>query len=136
MTFFPVRQFLAAWLLVCFGAMLPTAASPIRVCLLETRVSEGTSSAKKAEEKKSECCDDCGTHQHEECCAELKSVPDSTLPNWHVEMPDMVVVDLPPLVTAGPPVRLVTDAAFHPSVPIRGPDSQGCRRAMLAVWRI
>ncbi|MBK1818363.1 hypothetical protein JIN84_22280 [Luteolibacter yonseiensis] len=121
-------------LLVCFGAMLPTAASPIRVCLLETGVPEEAPSNKKA--GKSECCDECETHQHEECCAELKSVPDSTLPDWHVEMPDMAVVDLPPLVSAGPAVWFVAGAVFHPSAPIRGPDPQGCRRALLAVWRI
>lgn len=132
MSLFSVRQFLAILLLVCFGAMLPTAASPIRVCLLE----ENTGTSGSTASGKSECCDECETHQHEECCAELKSLPDSTLPAWHVDMPDMVAVDLPPVVFTAPPVRLVAEEAFHPSAPIRGPDSQGGRRALLAVWRI
>lgn len=137
MTLFPVRQFLAVLLLVCFGAMLPTAACPIRICLLEGEIYEGGfTSFGTTGSGKSKCCEDCGQRHDEDCCTDLKGLPDSTLPVWAVEMPAMIAVDLPPVISMGPPVRLLPEIVFHPSVPIRGPDSPGLRQAMLASWRI
>lgn len=121
--------------------LIPAAGSPVLFCLKEGKVMTGDfpsfrKAASKAVPKKSNCCKDCGKTDHESCCTELKQLPDSTLPTWSIELAAPVAMDLPPVFFMIPPVLLAADIVFHPSVPIRGPDSPCAHRAMLAVWRI
>lgn len=129
---------LAAFLLICFGILVPTAGASVRVCLMEgATMGGGPTSFGKTSSVKPKCCeDDCGTQDHEECCADLKQLPDSTLPVLSVALPALVGVDLPLLVFVPPAIPVVEKNVFQPSVPIRGPDSPAAHRALLGIWRI
>lgn len=134
-----MRRLLATLLLVCFGMLIPTAASPMRVCLLEGKVHEpGFTSYGETASHKIKCCPDCGsTEEGDSCCQDVKKLPDVPAPS-----PPMIL--LPPVFFCErefeftvPPCP-VADVAnpFAPSKPIRGPDSPGARRAQLGIWTI
>ena len=132
-----MQRILAAILLACFGMLIPTAATPVRICLLEGKIFEGGfSSFEKTHSEKSKCCQDCGSNGNEGCCAELKQLPESPLPVVTIALPDLVPMDLPPVAFMAAPVPVGTEMVYHPSVPIRGPDSPAAHRALLAIWRI
>ena len=131
-----MRRLLATFLLVCLGIMIPLAASPIRVCILDMQtLSVGFPDLGPTTEQESNCCSDCG-ETHKECCSELKQLPDSTLPSGHLELPILAVADLPRLHFIPHLIPLVGQRAFHPSISIRGPDTPSAHRAVLSIWRI
>lgn len=134
-----VRRALATFLLLCIGMMIPLAASPVRVCLLDGSVMMSAFKAASDAQPENDCCTDCddpAKSLHDDCCADLEKLPDSTLPLGKVDAPDMAVMDVVPLVL--PPIceTWVTHSVFIPSTPIRGPDSPCAYRAVLAIWRI
>ena len=117
--------------------LIPTVASPVRICLLDGKATGSVFSLfEKATAEESDCCPDCGTKDHDRCCAELKQLPDSTLPVLAIELPALMAMDLPPVVFMPSPVLVASETVFRPSVPIRGPDSPSAHRAVLATWRI
>ena len=129
-----MRRVIAALLLACLGMMVPLAATPVRLCLLEHRLLMPVSS--ECEAKKSKCCPDCGDHHEEPCCVDLEDLPDAPPPSFPEGLPAIAAIDLPEPVFVLPPVVLVDDSIFEAAVPIRGPDSPSVRRALLEVWRL
>lgn len=107
-----------------------------RICLLDGALMEGGffPSEKANSGYESDCSDCC--KKDKSCCAELKKLPDSTLRSGDFELPDLVVVDLPPAAFLNSPLRACGHRSYQASVPIRGPDPPSARRAMLAVWII
>lgn len=134
-----VRQFLAALLLVCFGILVPTAASPMRVCFLEEKLLEpGFTSFGETASHKLKCCPDCGSPENGDgCCMDVRKLPDAPDPSGTVVvLPALLLCELPVAVVL--PSCPLTEAAecYVPSRPIRGPDEPGARRALLAIWNI
>jgi len=133
--YFQMRRAIAALLLACLGILVPLAATPVRLCLLEHRVL--VPGASECGLKKSKCCPDCGDHHDEKpCCVDLEDLPDAPPPSFPEGLPAIVAIDLPPTVFDLPPVVLVEDSIFEAAVPIRGPDTPSVRRALLEVWRL
>jgi hypothetical protein len=126
-----MRRVIAALLLVCLGMMVPLAAAPVRLCLVEHRLLVAGCGAEK-----SPCCPDCGDHHEEPCCVELEDLPDAPAPSVPEGLPAMAVLDLPAPVFVVPPAVLVEASAFEAAAPIRGPDSPAAWRALLEVWRL
>lgn len=129
-----MRRVIAALLLVCLGIMVPLAAMPVRLCLLEHRVL--VPGASECKVKKSKCCPDCGGHHQKPCCVDLEEMPDATAPSVPEGLPAIVAIDLPAPVFVLPPAVLVEDSTYEAAVPIRGPDSPSAWRARLEVWRL
>lgn len=125
-----MRKLLATLLLFCVGIMIPAAASPVRVCILELGM--------KSAQVDSKCCADCDhdSEQPDPCCHDLESLPDSPAPQDPLELPTVIVADLPPLPFVSPVPVLVCLEKFSVSEPIRGPTSPAACRAVLGVWRL
>ena len=127
-----VRKVMAVLLLACFGILLPTAASPVRVCLLENRIliSEVDSD--------SNCCSDCTreTDERNSCCMDLEALPDASAPQPSVELPPIIITELQ--IAAIPPPMSVDLCRWidAPSGTIRGPTSPAAYRAVLSIWRL
>jgi hypothetical protein len=127
-----VRRIIAAILLTCFGILLPTVASPLRICLLDDRLFLDNVGAD------SNCCSDCDreTEKQDSCCMDLESLPEALNPQPSLELPPMIVIDLPPEVTPaamwGEPGHKL-DTRLEP---IRGPASPAAHRAVLGIWRL
>lgn len=111
--------------------MIPLAATPVRLCLLEHRLFAAGCGAEK-----SPCCPDCGDHYEEPCCVDLEDLPDAPAPSFPEGLPVIAAIDLPPPVFTVPPAVLVEASVFEAAAPIRGPDSPAAWRAMLEVWRL
>ncbi|WP_367875074.1 hypothetical protein [Luteolibacter sp. Populi] len=122
-----MRRAIAVFLLACLGMIIPLAASPVRICLLESSVAEQES-----------CCSKCRKeHKHEpSCCVDVDELPDAPLATLPEGLPPIVAIDLPPPVFLLPPVNLVPAAALEMFEPIRGPDTPCSFRARLGVWRL
>jgi hypothetical protein len=129
-----MRRAIAALLLVCLGVMVPLAATPVRLCLLEQRLL--VPGAAECGLKKSACCPDCGDHHESPCCVDLEDLPDAPAPTFPEGLPAIAAIDLPAPVFVLPPVVLVEDSIYETAVPIRGPDSPAAWRARLEVWRL
>jgi hypothetical protein len=129
-----MRRAIAALLLACLGMMIPLAATPVRLCLLEHRLLVPGVSGCGLE--KSPCCPDCGDHHEEPCCVDLEDLPDAPAPSAPEGLPAITVVDLPAAVFTVPPAVLVAGAIAEAAVPIRGPDSPAAWRALWEVWRL
>lgn len=138
MTFTAVRQFLAALLLVCFGALLPTAASPMRVCFLDHEVLEpGFTTYGETGGHKLKCCPDCGSPENgDSCCMDVKKLPDAPEPTSPVVLPPLVFTETDFVITVPPCPVVIVEEAFSRAAPIRGPDLPGTRRALLGIWNI
>jgi hypothetical protein len=135
-TLLTVRQFLAALLLVCFGALLPTAASPIRVCFLDGEILEpGFTTFGETASHKLKCCPDCGK-EGDSCCMDVKKLPDAPDPVSPVLLPPVVFSEKDFEITVPPYPVVILKEAFIRATPIRGPDSPGTRRALLGIWNI
>ena len=123
---------MAVLLLACFGILLPTAASPVRVCMLENRllVSEVDSD--------SNCCSDCTreTDERNPCCMDLEALPDASAPQPSVDLPPITITELQ--VAAIPPPMTVDLYRWidSPTGAIRGPTSPAAYRAVLSIWRL
>lgn len=136
MTFLTVRQFLAALLLVCFGVLLPTAASPLRVCFLDGELLEpGFTTYGETASHKLKCCPDCGK-EGDSCCMDVKKLPDAPEAVAPVVLPPVVFSETDFEITVPPCPVVILEEAFIRAAPIRGPDSPGKRRALLGIWNI
>lgn len=127
-----VRKVIAVFLLACFGIPLPTAASTVRVCLLEKRILIAETSTE------SKCCSDCNrdTDEHNPCCMDLEALPDTSVPQPSVELPPIVITDLQ-LAAIPPPITLDSGRWIDAlSGIIRGPTSPAAYRALLSIWRL
>ncbi|MFM2242936.1 MAG: hypothetical protein RLZ97_1791 [Verrucomicrobiota bacterium] len=127
-----MRQLLAILLLTCFGMMLPAAAVPVRVCILERALVAGGGD----EDRK--CCPDCnrGEPDHASCCLDLEGLPDTSAPQPMIELPPLIAADLPADTWLSPVVTELGRKAFSASEPIRGPTSPAAYRAVLGIWRL
>jgi len=130
-----MRRVIATLLLVCFGMLVPLAAMPVRLCLMEQRVLvPGVSTCSQ---KKSKCCPEHGGHhRNDPCCVDVDELPHAPLPSFPESLPAIVAIDLPPPVFVLPPAVLVEVSSYEAAVPIRGPDSPSAWRARLEVWRL
>ncbi len=137
------RQFIAILLLACFGMLIPTMASPVRVCFLESEVylgsfeSFGVTTGDDGSTK-AKCCPDCGDEEHggDPCCVEIHKLPDAPEPSAPFGVQPVLPVELKDYsVHVERPVDCVTDV-FSAAEPIRGPTSGSIRRALLGIWNI
>jgi hypothetical protein len=123
---------MAAFLLACFGMLIPTVASPLRVCLLEERllVAEVHSD--------SNCCSDCTreTDDRNTCCLDLEALPDSSAPQPSISLPPVIITDLPAGLSPLPPRIEIGDGIPALPEPVRGTAPPSTRRAVLGVWRM
>ena len=124
-----MRRAIAAFLLACLGMMLPLAAAPVRICLIENKIMEAGDKP---------CCPKCQkeTKHDSGCCVQLEELPDAPLAGFPEGVPPLMVVDLPPQTFLLPPVALVPVELFSAAAPIRGPDEPCRLRAKLGVWRL
>lgn len=127
-----VRRVIAAILLACFGMLIPTVASPLRVCMLEMRV------LSNEVHPDASCCSDCTreTDDRDPCCLDLEALPDSSVPQPSISLPPAIVIDLPAGVLAPPPWIELGHGVLALTEPIRGPAPPAARRAVLGVWRL
>lgn len=120
-----MRRAIAVFLLACLGMLVPLAATPVRICLLETKAAKTT------------CCPKC--HQEPKhdpaCCLEIEQ-QEAPLPGFPEGLPAVIAIDLPPPVFDLPPVELLPVAVPGMFEPIRGPDTPCRHRAILGVWRL
>lgn len=114
--------------------LIPLAATPVRLCLLEQRLL--IPGASECGLKKSPCCPDCGDHHEDPCCVDLEDLPDAPAPSAPEGLPAIAVIDLPAPVFVLPPAVLREASSYEAAVPIRGPDSPAAWRARLEVWRL
>lgn len=137
------RQFIAMLLMVCFGMLIPTMASPARVCFLESQVyfgdfeSFGITTGEDGPLKE-KCCPDCGDEENgkDPCCVEIHKLPDAPEPTGPFGVQPVLPVELNDYsVHADRPLDCVTKV-FSSAEPIRGPASRSIRRALLGVWTI
>ena len=127
-----MQRVIAAFLLACLGMMLPTAASPFRVCFLDQQIlmAEGGPD--------SECCPDCTRESDEDdpCCVDLEALPDAPAPQPSIGLPPAIntfICEHPILA----PLRIARDRkVFARPERIRGPTSPAAHRAVLGVWRL
>lgn len=118
-----MRKVLAIMLATCLGVLLPAAAVPLRVCLLEPwEQTEG-------------CCDSCPTGQLD-CCADLKVFPDSPMPGGNFESPAFVGYAIPRAMAELPgiPVSITPRLVFMQVRTGVGPPA--ARLAIWNVWRL
>lgn len=126
---FVMRRVIAAFLLACLGMIIPLAAAPVRVCLIENEV-------KAASEKA--CCPKCTkeTKHDSHCCVQLEELPDAPPAGFPEGVPPLMAVDLPPQPFLLPPVAIVAVETYSAATPIRGPDLPCRLQAILGVWRL
>lgn len=118
-----MKNFVATLLLICFGLLMPVAALPVRVCLLDL------------EERQPECCQKCGV-KHDNCCKDLDQIPDSVVPGGPMAPLMFVPFELPVWEIAAVGEVIVESSPREISPPIRGPDSPAAFRAVLGIWSI
>jgi hypothetical protein len=127
-----VQKVIAVLLLACLGILIPAAASPLRVCMLEKRVpsTEVHSDAN--------CCSDCTreTDDREPCCMDLDALPDSSVPQPSLSLPTTIVIDLPVELLSPPPWIELGHGFLALTEPIRRSAPPAARRAVLGVWRL
>jgi hypothetical protein len=118
-----MRKFTATILAICFGILLPAAAMPMRVCLLDQA------------EQSEDCCGTCSTN-NVDCCVDSEGLPDSQLPSGSFETPPFVGNALPPTMAELP--RIPESIVLPPCLarPPNGIGSTTARLAVLSVWRL
>ena len=118
-----MRKLTATILVICLGILLPAAAIPVRICLLDL------------EERKDDCCNTCSS-DNEDCCADLAPIPDAPVPNGNFETPPFIGFALPPSMVELPPIP---ERIVPPPCHARPPTGIGpptARMAALNVWRL
>jgi hypothetical protein len=118
-----MRRLIATMLAICLGILLPSAAMPVRVCLLGS------------EERSDHCCNSCNDTR-QDCCADLDLLPDSPLPGGLFETPAFVGYAIPSISTE--PHGIITHIPPPPCF-TRLPTGIGpptARLAVLNVWRL
>lgn len=115
-----MRKVLAIILATCLGVLLPAAAAPLRVCLLESC------------EQSEDCCNCCSTGL-QDCCADVKVLPDSPMPGGNFETPAFVGYAIPKVMAELPgiPVSITPRIDFTQVRTGIGPPT-----ARLAVWNV
>jgi len=111
----------------------------MRVCFLDGKLLEpGFTSYGETAAHKIKCCPDCGLPKNgEDCCMDVKKLPDVPDPSGTgVVIPSLILCELP-MAVALPSCPVVEIEECHvPSHPIRGPTEPSARRALLAIWNI
>jgi hypothetical protein len=138
-----VRQTIALLLMTCFGIMIPTAASAMRVCRLESTAyvggfkSYGVSTDSKGDEK-AKCCPDCGEESQEDdpCCVDLKKLPDAPAPAAPIGLPPFLPVEIRDYAVSIERLESFSPEVYSAAEPIRGPTQRFVRRALLGIWNI
>jgi hypothetical protein len=131
-------RFVAVFLTICLGILIPAVASPLRVCFIDDSVLlPGFTTYGETPTHKDKCCPNCGdTEDGDSCCLDLKRLPDADFPSGPPVLPSIICCELEARIAAPPcPVTWI-EAAHIPATPIRGPDSPGSWRALLSVWNI
>jgi hypothetical protein len=123
-----MRKLLASFLLLCLGVLVPVAASPMRVCLLDGGIFAASCATEVG------CCDCDGSH--EPCCVELEKLPTLSVPQAELELPPALLAELPSWICPQPLASERSREISRYSEPIRGPDSPAARRAVLEIWRL
>lgn len=115
--------------MVCLGMMIPLAASPVRICLIEHKIVDAGQEP---------CCPKCKkeTKHDPGCCVQLDELPDSPPAGFPEGVPPVIVLDLPPQGFILPLPELVAVSIFSVGEPIRGPDGSCGIRALFGVWRL
>lgn len=118
-----MRKFTATILVICLGMLLPVAAMPVRICLLDL------------EERTDDCCRTCPSDSND-CCADLDPLPDTSIPGGNFETPSFVGYAIPPTLATLP---LIPERIALPRCHARPPTGIGppaARLAVLNVWRL
>lgn len=141
--FVAMQRVLSAFLLICFGTMIPTQVLPARLCLLESKVLlPGFSACGVPDNEKLKCCEDCGAQDGKpngaDCCVDIERLPDSTLPPSPDKLPALIEAALPLFLLSClvPPANTGTELESSPPPPIPRPDAPCARRARLSIWII
>ena len=124
-----MRRAIAALLLACLGMMIPLAASPVRICLIENEIKAAAEAP---------CCPKCEKEpgHGSDCCMQVDELPDAPPAGFPEGVPPLIAVDLPVQGFILPAVELVPLEVFSAGAPIRGPDEPCKLRAKLGVWRL
>lgn len=124
--------------MLCLGILIPTAATPIRVCFLDGKIHEpGFATYGETASHKAKCCPDCGSQENgNSCCVDVKKLPDAPEPTAPVVLPPLVFSETDFEVTVPPCPVVMVEKAFIRAAPIRGPNPPGMRRALLGIWNI
>jgi len=127
-----MRRVIATFLLVCLGIMLPTAASPVRICFLQEQIITANVGPD------SSCCPDCTkeTHDSTPCCVDLETMPDAATPQPSIERPPIISISICENAILGP--LSITYDRKSSLLPQRvwGPTSPTAHRAVLGIWRL
>ena len=118
-----MRKLMPLILAVCLGILLPTAATSLRVCLLDPA------------ERSENCCDDCSSGT-EDCCVDSDGLPDAPLPGGNFETPAFVGYAIPPAMAELPGILgrpIPPPCIARPRTGIGPPMA---RLAVLNVWRL
>jgi hypothetical protein len=118
-----MRRLIATILAICLGILLPAAAMPVRVCLLDPA------------ERSENCCGSCTT-EHQDCCADLETLPDAPMPGGNFETPGFVGYASPAVSVVLPriPERIAPAPCF--ALARKGIGPPAGRLAVLNVWRL
>jgi hypothetical protein len=128
-----MRKVIAAFLLACLGIMLPTAATPVRVCFLEEEILIAAAGPD------SKCCPDCTreTDESDPCCMDLEALAAAAAaPQPSIELPPAILTEVVGNAILAP-LRTERDRkVFARPERIRGPTSPAAHRAVLGIWRL
>lgn len=118
-----MRRLAAIIMAVCYGILLPAAAMPVRICLLD----QG--------ERTDDCCRTCPSGSND-CCTDLDPLPDAPVPDGNFETPAFLGYAIPTALASMP---LIPERIALPSCLARRPAGTGpptARLAVLNVWRL
>jgi hypothetical protein len=110
-------------LLIILGILLPVAAMPVRICLLDL------------EERTDDCCRTCNSDS-KDCCEDVDPLPELAPPDGNFETPAFLGYALPPTIVdfVVVPQRIVVPACYaRPPTRIA---QTTARLAVLNVWRL
>ncbi len=136
-----VHRFLSAILLVCFG-LLASQTLPARLCLLENKILRpGVDSCSYTGGGEMKCCGECESHGAEkndaDCCVDLETLPDTTVPSPLEKLPVPALVILSFIESEWLVGSAVTKAEAHPLPPlVRASVSATTRQAVLSIWTV
>jgi hypothetical protein len=135
-----MRRALALLLLVCFGITLPTAASPLRLCLHEDNlVSAVLAPLQSGGEPDAPCCPRCPRKDSvsDSCCLVVEELPDYTGPRLEFHLPPLKISEIPVwTVTQCVEISPVLPDSFRVSGKVPGPPPSLVHLSKLSVWRL
>jgi hypothetical protein len=126
-----MKSLVALLLLACFGIILPTAASPTRVCLMQVGLSAAGGPA-------DDCCPDCPSEEpaDDPCCVVVKVLPDTAAPHPLLELPPLLFTEMADGTCWSPLEWVTCHGTSRAPVSIRGPTSPAAHRAVLGIWKL